>query len=81
MGVHGLGGFATIGPGDTSGSDTYARYRYQTKLAAQFWLTTLQEGGPSRVVVEYQEDIVLVHEDGVWCIGVTHTVTQPEWLA
>jgi Cap4 dsDNA endonuclease len=52
-----------LGVGDLSGSDTFSRYLYQTKMAVQLWLTCLLEDGPTYIVVEYVEDLVAVYVD------------------
>jgi hypothetical protein len=59
----GVSALGTIGAGDPSGSDTFSRYRYQTKMAVQLWLTCLLEDGPNYIVVEYVEDLVAVYID------------------
>lgn len=36
------GALSAIGPGDTSGSETFARYLYQCKVGVQRWLETIK---------------------------------------
>ena len=48
---------AEMGPGDTSGSETFARYLYQCKVAVQRWLKTLELDDDSFVLCEFVDDI------------------------
>jgi hypothetical protein len=46
--------------GDSSGSETFARYRYQAKLTLLYWLGTLSDtNGLLAVYTEHVEDILL----------------------
>jgi len=49
--------------GDPTGSDTFARYRYQAKLTLLQWLGTLLADGAVAVYAEHLEDILLEYED------------------
>ena len=46
-----------IGPGDTTGTDTLARYMYQCKVAVQRWLATLELSEDARILCEFVDDI------------------------
>ncbi|HVV77166.1 MAG TPA: dsDNA nuclease domain-containing protein [Mycobacteriales bacterium] len=75
-----LSALEALGPGDISGSDTFSRYRYQTKMAVQLWLTCLLEDGPTHIVVEYVEDLVVVYVDRQRFIQVkTRTAGRSAW--
>jgi hypothetical protein len=70
-----------LGVGDPTGTNTLARYRYQTKITVGAWLTCLLSDGPTAVVCERVEDQVVVYGDrlhfqqvktrdrGVWTPG------------
>ncbi len=49
--------------GDPSGSNTFARYRYQSKLTLLYWLGTLLPNGPHAVFAEHVEDILIEYRD------------------
>lgn len=51
---------AGIGPGDTSGSATLARYLYQCKVAVQRWLATIELADGAFVLCEFVDDITTV---------------------
>jgi hypothetical protein len=48
---------------DPSGTDTFSRYVWQAKQAVRLWLTCLTDTGPSFVLCERVEDVVLVYAD------------------
>lgn len=52
---------------DPSGTETFARYRWQAKQAVRLWLTCLQDRAdtPIAVVCEHVEDVVVVLVGGV----------------
>jgi hypothetical protein len=51
---------------DPTGSDTFARYVWQTKQVVRQWLTSLSENeGPLFAVCEQVEDLALVYADRV----------------
>lgn len=47
-------------PSDPTGTVTFERFRWQTKLAVRTWLTSLGPDGPVSVVTEHVEDLVVV---------------------
>ncbi len=59
---------AASGPGDTTGTETLARYAYQIKVAVQRWLGTLANEGEVHIVCEYVDDVTIVS-----AIGITFT--------
>lgn len=66
--------------GDPSGSDTFARYRYQAKLTLLHWLGTLTPDGPRSVYAEHHEDILLEYDDRLAFIQVkTRVPTAGHW--
>ncbi|HZT66510.1 MAG TPA: dsDNA nuclease domain-containing protein [Acidimicrobiales bacterium] len=68
--------------GDPSGSDTFARYRYQAKLTLLHWLGTLMPDGPRSVYAEHHEDILLEYDDRLVFIQVkTRVSTAGYWTA
>ena len=52
----------TLGIGDPTGAITLARYRYQTKITVNVWLTCLLPDGPVAVACERVEDQVVIHQ-------------------
>jgi len=54
------GGLEELVADDDSGAETFARYRYQSKVTLLHWLRTLTAGGPDVVYAEHIEDLVLV---------------------
>jgi hypothetical protein len=61
---------AAMGPGDTSGSDTFARYLYQCKVAVQRWLATIELADDSFVLCEFVDDITTVASGEICCAQV-----------
>lgn len=51
---------SAIGPGDTSGSETLARYLYQCKVGVQRWLATIDASNEAFVLCEFVDDITTV---------------------
>lgn len=51
---------SAIGPGDTSGSETFARYLYQCKVGVQRWLATIDAPEDAFVLCEFIDDITTV---------------------
>lgn len=51
---------SAIGPGDTAGTETLARYVYQCKVAVQRWLQTLAQPAETQIVCEFVDDITTV---------------------
>ncbi len=49
-----------IGPGDTTGSETLARYMYQCKVAVQKWLRTIESPTETYILCEFVDDISTV---------------------
>lgn len=49
--------------GDDSGANTFAKYRYQSKLTLLHWIRTLLPGGPVAVYAEHVEDLVEEFDD------------------
>lgn len=54
------GELSEIGPGDTTGTETLARYVYQCKVAVQRWLQTLGQPEMTQIVCEFVDDITTV---------------------
>ncbi len=55
--VRAMDALAELGPGDTSGSETFARYIYQCKVGVQRWLKTLDLGADAFILCEFVDDI------------------------
>lgn len=51
---------SAIGPGDTSGSETFARYLYQCKVGVQRWLAMIDAPEDAFVLCEFIDDITTV---------------------
>lgn len=51
---------ALAGPGDTSGSETLARYHYQCKVAVQRWLETINLPDDTVLLCEFVDDVTTV---------------------
>lgn len=74
---HGLAG---VGPGDTSGSETFARYIYQCKVAVQRWLATLDLSDDAAVLCEFIDDIATVTVAEI-CFTQVKTRDRGAWSA
>ncbi|GAB1331631.1 dsDNA nuclease domain-containing protein [Streptomyces sennicomposti] len=62
-----------LSPGEDSGSDTLARYRYQAEVATRDCLAMLTEDAIEFVVCEWHEDFVVAFTDGsVELVSVKH---------
>lgn len=69
---------SVIGPGDTSGSETLARYLYQCKVAVQRWLATIEIGGEAFVLCEFVDDITTVTASEI-CFAQVKTRDRGAW--
>jgi hypothetical protein len=58
-----MAALAGAGPGDTSGSETLARYLYQCKVAVQRWLETIDLPEDSFLLCEFVDDVTTVTVD------------------
>lgn len=67
-------------PSDPTGTVTFERFLWQTKLAVRTWLTTLTSGGPVAVVAEHVEDLVVV-EAAVLRFAQLKTRDKGSWSA
>lgn len=56
---------AAADPGDTTGTETLARYEYQIKVAVHRWLATLASDAESRVVCEFVDDITTLTSSSI----------------
>jgi hypothetical protein len=56
---------AAVGPGDTTGTETLARYEYQIKVAVHRWLATLASDSESRIVCEFVDDITTLSSNSI----------------
>lgn len=75
-----IAALATIGPGDTTGTETLHRYVYQFKVAVQRWLGTLTSQVECHIVCEFVDDITLVTEDDLTFVQVK-TRDRDSWTA
>lgn len=50
-------------PSDPTGTNTFGRYLWQSKLAVLTWLSSLGPSGPVAIVAEHVEDLVVVETD------------------
>lgn len=71
---------AAIGPGDTSGTETLARYHYQCRVAVQRWLLTLGMSDDAFVLCEFVDDITTVGDREV-CFAQVKTRDRGAWSA
>ena len=69
---------ATIGPGDTSGSETFARYLYQCKVAVQRWLATIELADDAFILCEFVDDITTVTASEI-CFAQVKTRDRGAW--
>ena len=60
-----LEALAAMGPGDTTGTQTFERYIYQCKVAVQRWLNTLALNGECHIACEFVDDITLVTDSEI----------------
>lgn len=67
-------------PSDSTGIDTFVRFRWQAKLAVLTWLSTLGAGGPIAVVAEMVEDLVIIEAD-VFRFAQLKTRDRGSWSA
>ena len=59
-GIDPVEALASMGPGDTTGTETLERYMYQCKVAVQRWLGTLILDVECHIVCEFVDDVTLV---------------------
>lgn len=71
---------AAIGSGDTSGSETLARYLYQCKVAVQRWLATIELADDAFVLCEFVDDITTVTASEI-CFAQVKTRDRGAWTA
>ena len=71
---------AAIGSGDTSGSETFARYLYQCKVAVQRWLATIELADDAFVLCEFVDDITTVTASEI-CFAQVKTRDRGAWTA
>jgi hypothetical protein len=71
---------AAIGSGDTSGSETFARYLYQCKVAVQRWLATIELADDAFVLCEFVDDITTVTTSEI-CFAQVKTRDRGAWTA
>ena len=71
---------AETGPGDTSGSETLARYHYQCKVAVQRWLATLEMDVDAFILCEFVDDITTSASTGL-CFAQVKTRDRGSWTS
>jgi hypothetical protein len=71
---------ATVGPGDTSGSETFARYLYQCKVAVQRWLATIEAAEDAFILCEFVDDVTTVTSAEI-CFAQVKTRDRGAWTA
>jgi hypothetical protein len=71
---------AEVGPGDTSGSETFARYLYQCKVAVQRWLATLELDDDAFLLCEFADDVTTSASSGL-CFAQVKTRDRGSWTA
>lgn len=71
---------AEVGPGDTSGSETFARYLYQCKVAVQRWLQTLELDNDAFILCEFVDDITTSASSGL-CFAQVKTRDRGSWTS
>lgn len=71
---------AEVGPGDTSGSETFARYLYQCKVAVQRWLKTLELDDDAFILCEFVDDITTSASSGL-CFAQVKTRDRGSWTS
>ena len=79
LSVEALEAFTSL-PSDPTGTVTFERFRWQTKLAVRTWLTSLAPGGPVSVVTEHVEDLVVV-ETAMFRFAQLKTRDKGSWSA
>lgn len=78
--VSAMDALAEMGPGDTSGSETFARYLYQCKVAVQRWLTTLELDDDAFILCEFVDDITTSASTGL-CFAQVKTRDRGSWTS
>lgn len=76
----GLRALVEAGPGDTSGSDTFARYLYQCKVAVQRWLKTLKLDDDAFILCEFVDDITTSASSGL-CFAQVKSRDRGSWTS
>jgi hypothetical protein len=71
---------AEVGPCDTSGSETFARYLYQCKVAVQRWLQTLELNNDAFILCEFVDDITTSASSGL-CFAQVKTRDRGSWTS
>jgi hypothetical protein len=71
---------AAVGPGDTSGSETFARYLYQCKVGVQRWLATIEAPEDAFLLCEFVDDVTTVTSAEV-CFAQVKTRDRGAWTA
>ena len=78
--VSALDALAEVGPGDTSGSETFARYLYQCKVAVQRWLKTLELDDDAFILCEFVDDITTSASSGL-CFAQVKSRDRGSWTS